>query len=103
MDYLEEPLPEWATRKATGELEVGLQLCTKDGRRMGNGVIIDAYTVTRYTPLEETYEIWKIMTDMGNVVNMMKEEVDEAFYLGDYVMDVIEAVIQRAREEISNA
>ena len=91
----EEPLPDWAVSKSNNELEIGLQLFTRDGRRMGNAVIINTYTTTYYLPLETTYEVYVVMTDIGNTINMIADEVAGCFIYGDYIMDVDEAIKAR--------
>lgn len=98
MDYedFEEPLPPWAVAKASGKLEVGLQLFTKDGRRRGNAVVIGNYMTTFY--MEVSAEIWEVMTDMGSIVKLEQQELHSMFYLGDFIMDVAEAI--RARDPL---
>ena len=99
LDEFEYPLPHFAIRKNSGKLEVGLQLFTRDGRRLGNSFIKSVYTETYYYPHEASYEIFECMTDMGNVFKLSQEEVDEYFHLGDYIMDVEEAINSRQKEE----
>lgn len=78
-EWLEAMKPDWAERLAGEELEVNLQLCTRDGRQIGNAVI-----VCQVTESHGTY--WEIMTDIGSIVKMTDEEIDERFYRGLYIM-----------------
>lgn len=96
----EEYLPEWAIKKSDGTLEEGLQLCTKDGRRVGNAVIIKKYTTTFHTgtPMETSFVTYEILTDTGNLAVVNEEEIVGYFYLGNYVMDVKEACKKRGHE-----
>lgn len=97
MDYedFEEPLPPWAIGKSNGELKVGVQLCTKDGRRMGNAVVTGQRTATWAYKDGTVPEIYEVVTDVGNKMRLTTNEVDELFYIGDYVMDVGEALLRR--------
>ncbi|QGF20918.1 hypothetical protein JT354_gp37 [Serratia phage JS26] len=78
-EWLEAFKPEWAERLAGEELEINLQLCTRDGRAIGNAVI-----ACQVTESHGTY--WAVLTDAGNVVKMTDEEIDERFYRGEYIM-----------------
>lgn len=97
-DHFDEPLPHWAIRKSTGELEVGLQLFTKDGRRTGNAFISSTETIKFARPRGETYVLWECMSDMGNTFKLGEEEVHNQFHLGDYIFDVEEAKQSRGGE-----
>lgn len=76
-------LPEWASRRSTDDLEINQQLCTRDGRRIGNAVI--ACQVSKLQG-NTVYTYWAVLTDMGTVLNLLTAEIDELFYRGDYIM-----------------
>lgn len=83
---LDEPPPPWSMRQSSGEyLEVGAQLCTRDGRKSGNAVVIS---------LAETADngarIATVRTDMGNTMRLYLSELKEMFYPPRYVMNVAE-------------
>lgn len=70
-----EPLPLWASGLALGQLVLAAQLPTKDGRRMGNAVIV---------AIED--ERYRVITDAGNELIMLESEVKEAFYPPQWIM-----------------
>lgn len=80
-DYKKEFLPFWASGYAKGRYIEGAQLCTRDGRVMGNGVVIDIYQDNR---IDEP--IFKIKTDIGNIVELTYEEICEIFYLPKFIL-----------------
>lgn len=87
--------PYWAIRQAKGDLEVGLQLCTKDGRKIGNAHIIGVLTRNKGC-------LWTILTDAGNVVSRLtEEEIRSLFYTGCWVSSV-EEVVSRFRNTSNN-
>lgn len=80
------PLPDWAIRRSDGNyMEAGAQLCTRDGRRLGNAFVECVETHERYG------EIATVTTDMGNTFRYTLPELQSAFYPPSYVMDPIEA------------
>lgn len=78
---LNELLPYWASGYARGEFLVGAQLCTKDGRKIGNAVITD---IIYDEHLE--YEIFLVRTDFGNKKSLLLEEMREYFYPPKYIV-----------------
>lgn len=82
---LEYPqLPEWAIGFAKGNYKtLGAQLCTRDGRKMGNAFIMS---------IDDNYHV---MTDMGNVLVLTENEIKELFYPPKYYMDIVEATASR--------
>lgn len=69
-------LPEWASRLSDGDyMVVGTQLCTRDGRIIGNA---------RVTKLEQ-YGV-EVVTDMGTAIVLDKEELIELFHKPEYIM-----------------
>lgn len=80
----EFPLPEWAEAyNHNYEPVLRAQLCTKDGRRFGNARIVE---IIDDHPLFPKDRIYKIRTDVGTEFNLMKSELDYAFYVGMYIM-----------------
>lgn len=72
------PLPEWATDfNYAKEIMEGTQLLTKDGRVMGN-----AYVIRRHNC---GGNIWLILTDAGNQFFMNELEIENQFYIGNYI------------------
>ncbi|BFM16247.1 hypothetical protein R50073_24300 [Maricurvus nonylphenolicus] len=84
IDSLDEPMPPWAVGLCESYMEVGAQLCTRDGRRMGNAFVssVEAGVAT-------------CITDMGNVFRFTESELESAFYPPEWKMDVSEATINR--------
>lgn len=83
----EEPLPEWAVRRSKGNyMEVGAQLCTRDGRRLGNAYVRHV----RFSELQQM-PVADIVTDSGNKATLNLSELKSAFYPPEYVMCVVQA------------
>ena len=77
----EEELPEWAVgRNSDLQLVAGAQLLTKNGRRCGNAAISCVHE-------EEHGTVYCVVTDAGNPMRLNKDEVNELFEIGDYLMD----------------
>ena len=73
-------LPYWAIGTAT-ELAPGTQLCTRDGRKVGNAVV-SGPKVT-----ERGREHWPVLTDVGNTLRLNDAEVAELFWPPRWLMD----------------
>jgi len=83
-DVDEYPLPPWALYRNNGEyMRLGAQLCTRDGRRVGNGFIDDFEVVDKVL-------LAKVVTDMGNVFYMTKNELKETFYPPKFIVNLEE-------------
>lgn len=77
----EQPLPEWAVGLNSDlQLVAGAQLLTKNGRRCGNAAISCVHE-------EEHGTVYCVVTDAGNPMRLSKDEVNELFEIGDYLMD----------------
>ncbi len=81
-------MPKWAIGEANGVLQVGAQLCTRDGRRAGNGVVVSV--------VEDQWRGYKgtlveVLTDAGATRTLHTAEVFELFYPPEYLMDVATA------------
>lgn len=83
--FKREVLPDWAERyDPSGTLELHRQLCTKDGRRLGNAFITKigkTMSIADFKP-EPCYTV---LTDAGLKVRMIESEIRDAFYIGDYI------------------
>lgn len=76
---LRAALPEWAVdRNWAGARIIGAQLCTKDGRRVGNGFIADIGYM-------QGDLIYTVITDMGNQMQLTVRELDELYWIGLYI------------------
>lgn len=83
------PLPEWAVRRSDGNfMEVGAQLATRDGRRLGN-----AYVDEIRGP-----QLATVVTDMGSRLTLTLRELEELFHPPSYVMHLDEARASRWRD-----
>jgi len=52
-------------------LDVGVTLFTRDGRVVGNAIVIEKFG-----------DLWRVETDFGNQMTMTKNEVDAWYHLG---------------------
>lgn len=86
-------MPHWAIGEAHGVLQVGAQLCTRDGRKTGNGVIVSAQEGV-WRGVRDT--IYKVLTDTGNTLTLCTGDLLELFYPPEYLMDVDTAPGSRA-------
>jgi hypothetical protein len=72
-------------------LREGTILHTRDGRNIGNGIIISAIELDGCA--EPKYAI---KTDFGNIINLYEYEIPTLFYIGDRV-DSVEQLYQQIR------
>lgn len=78
------PLPEWAeSYNENRELKVRAQLCTKDGRRCGNARVLSLVTKEQ---CGMSNDYWHVRTDVGTTLHLLSEEVNEMFYIGNFIM-----------------
>jgi hypothetical protein len=85
-------MPRWAVDvNRSYEVVVGAQLCTKDGRRMGN-----AHVISKAHKFEDDY--FMVLTDAGNKVNMTEKEIRSTFHISPWISDVEEVVRKFERE-----
>ena len=90
---VEEELPDWAIAKSDAfDLEIGLQLFTRDGSKVGNGVIIDMrFNIVRREPL------FVVVTDAGSLMKLNLNELLSYYAKGNYIInDYLPAVRERA-------
>lgn len=72
--------PGWAIGTTT-ELAPGAQLCTRDGRKIGNAVISGPKVA------ERGREYWPVLTDAGTALRLNDAEVAELFWQPKWLMD----------------
>ena len=76
------PMPDWAIGLATKATEIGAQLCTRDGRRIGNAVTMD------WPVPAHGLQVAKVLTDTGNELLLTEGELAELFYEPCWLMDI---------------
>jgi hypothetical protein len=91
------PLPHWAVdRNWEYALIPGAQLCTKDGRIVGNAHIIgfgDAMPVS-HTPT------FLCLTDAGNTLVYSEVEILNNFNIGDWLSDPVDVIKRFKKEDV---
>ena len=71
----EEPIPHWAARRSDGDYMImGTQLCTRDGRRTGNAMVMSVVADAHLGALA------LCKTDAGNTLNITEGEAKEMFH-----------------------
>jgi len=79
-----EHVPEWAIGRADGNYtQVGTQLPTRDGRKIGNAVVLDDNIKTAGF----SAPLYLIETDAGTRIRFTEEELREYFHPPEWVMD----------------
>lgn len=63
----------------------GTRLLTKDGRKLGNAIVIHEYIVddTQYEGKEPEPKIWVIETDFGNIIRMNENQINDLWYINE--------------------
>ena len=79
-------------------LEPGTVLCTKDGRKFSNAIVL----FSRNNANIEEYATYTIMTDFGNKVSLSRQEIDNLFYIVDYCQTVETWKLSRIKLMISD-
>lgn len=70
--------------------EVGMALATKNGQRCGNGFIIaDEYKTYTRIDCEETYHLFHVITDYGNLMTLTEREVVEMYDVADWWCETV--------------
>ena len=80
-------LPSWAEKLSDGQyMEEGAQLCTKDGRIIGNAIVVSVEFPS--SPNDPHGEIpWaRILTDRGHEAWMCVEEMEKLFHPPSYIV-----------------
>lgn len=86
LDLLPDLLPDWAYGvNQAKDLEVGTQLCTKDGRRCGNARIME---VKR----SEEPMSFLVRTDAGSEMVCTVNEIHEIWTIGPYFIKPVQAL-----------
>jgi hypothetical protein len=83
--------PPWATGQVADYMEVGAELCTRDGRCIGNAVVVAIKTFSDNTLGA------RVRTDFGNEVVLIREELKNYFHPPQWRMDPAEHAETRAR------
>ena len=82
-------LPSWAEKLSDGNhMEEGAQLCTKDGRKIGNAIVVGV-TECENSSLNDPSEPapWaRILTDRGHEAWMCVEEMEKLFHPPSYIV-----------------
>lgn len=80
-----EPWPLWATGRAQGYTDIGAQLCTRDGRKIGNAVVVE-------WPIEQHgLSVAKIVTDAGTTMLFTEGELAAFFHCPVFLMDAAQS------------
>jgi hypothetical protein len=82
-------LPHWAIGTTNGELVLGAQLPTRDGRRCGNAHIVD---ITPPTDWSQGSCIYTVLTDAGTQLKLTAAEIVRLYYQPRWVSDVNEVL-----------
>ena len=78
ISILEEQMPPWAIRQSSGlYLELGAQLCTRDGRNIGNAAVIAVL-----------HNNAAVLTDIGTTLTLNQSEMSDLFHPPRWVMDL---------------
>lgn len=86
--------PDWSVGPAEKNMQVGAQLMTRDGRRVGNAVVariqkLDFSSLYKSTTGEPVLkEVATVVTDAGNVIACTAEELDQLFWPAVWIMDI---------------
>lgn len=87
------PLPDWAERKSDGNyMEVGAQLCTRDGRRIGNAKVVEIDNFGWALDHVNPGPLATVVSDMGNRVEFNEAALESYFYPPEYIMKVEEGI-----------
>ncbi|MDT3735536.1 MAG: hypothetical protein ROZ00_04875 [Denitratisoma sp.] len=76
-----EPMPGWATGEAASPMQMGAQLRTRDGRRIGNAVTVGMRELNG-----KTYAA--VVTDAGTWLNLTNQELDQLFHPPQWLMRI---------------
>lgn len=98
------PLPEWAERQVAPDwlayLQLHAQLCTRDGRKMGNAVVVEVKILYGRLLTPAGYRI-TVLTDMGREIVLNRNEVMELFYPPRFIVKK-EAVGKRMNASVKD-
>lgn len=78
-------------------LQTGTRLSTRDGRKIGNAIVIGAASYTPRTTTMSPLSCWLIETDFGNRLTLLEAELAELFYI-DAPTDLDQWRIDRAEK-----
>ena len=92
-------LPDWAkAHDTTGSLVPGRQLCTRDGRKIGNAHITAVETKDYASQGIPPLTLHTLLTDAGTKLRMTACEIDERFYIGEFISDPEEVIKKFGRD-----
>lgn len=78
-------MPNWAVcANGRGEIKPGAQLQTRDGRRCGNAFVISLVDQSEL-PVSRREDTWLCLTDAGTSIKLTVNEINEMFWIGDYL------------------
>lgn len=76
---VQELLPKWAIGRATsGYMQMNAALPTRDGRRVGNSVVVHIQDT-------EAGKLATVVTDAGNTMRLNERELEELFHPPEYI------------------
>lgn len=70
--------PQWATGPANETIQPGAMLATRDGRVIGNAVVLATDDVLG----------WTVITDQGGTVFLSQDDIAEKFFPPEWVLDL---------------
>lgn len=80
------PIPDWAICKNFGNQYItGAQLFTTNGRRSGNGWLVEIRQVDDTLYPGKTLTQYVVLTDAGSRMTLTKRELEIAFDAGDWI------------------
>lgn len=71
------PQPVWAKERAKSYLQIGVALCTRDGTKIGNGVLLDLF-IQEHSGKE--YPMAVIRSDIGNLLKIFQWDLPRLFH-----------------------
>lgn len=78
----------WQVGQCTSSMTIGAQLATRDGRKLGNAVVVNIREVA-YPSRNVTLTVATVVTDAGSVIEFTENELNELFYPATCVMNVM--------------
>lgn len=76
--YPSNYLPHWADARLNGDPERYAQLETRDGRKMGNGVVTSI--INWQTDDDMVIPVYVVLTDFGNYVPIAEQDLERYFF-----------------------
>lgn len=96
--FIDAMMPLWAVKRSMGNYkEPGATLATRDGRNLGNAVVLEWREELPCRGSGCLRAHAKVMTDIGTILYMNEEELRELFFPPQYVANPLEAEAARTR------